>query len=199
MKLKCSIIIQIHHLNSREIKLKNNLFIEMMPLIAFFIAYYITKNIYIATVVCIIASWLQLGLSKIFFKKISKNTIISTILITVLGSLTVALHNKTFIMLKPTMLYWIFGVGLFVSAKLDKNLLKSLLQEQVTLSEQHWKQINTLWVIFFIFMGILNLVIAFQFSEYLWVKFKVFGSLGLMLVFTLITGLYIHKKGKING
>lgn len=179
--------------------MKNNLFIEMMPLIAFFIAYYVTKNIYIATVVCIIASWLQLIITRILFKKISKNSLISTILITVLGTLTVALHNKTFIMLKPTMLYWIFGVGLFISARLGKNLLKSLLEEQITLAEQHWNQINMLWVGFFIFMGILNLVIAFQFSEYLWVKFKVFGSLGLMIIFTLITGFYVHKKGKING
>lgn len=176
--------------------MKNNFFIEMMPLIAFFAAYYITKNIYIATIVCIIASWIQVAIAKITTGSISKMTLLSAVLITVLGSLTVALHNKTFIMIKPTMLYWIFGVGLFISNKIGKNPIKMLLQEQVSLDDKGWNQINLLWVCFFIFMGILNLVIAFHFSEYLWVKFKVFGSLIMMIVFTLITGVVIHQKTK---
>lgn len=181
--------------------MKNNFLIETLPLIAFFAAYFITKNIYIATITCIIASWLQVLITKLTVKKISKNTWISTILITVLGTLTVALHNKMFIMLKPTMLYWIFGVGLLIADKIGKNPLKSLLQEQITLDEKSWSQITFLWVAFFLFMGILNLVIAFNFSEYLWVKFKVFGSLILTVIFTIITGLVINikTKGQING
>lgn len=182
-------------------ELKNNLLIEMMPLIAFFVAYYVTKNIYTATMVCIIASWLQVGLLRVMNGSVGKNTWISTILITVLGTMTVALHNKTFIMLKPTVLYWIFGIGLFISARMGKNPMKIFLQEHISLDNNSWKQINLLWVGFFLFMGILNLVIAFHFSEYLWVKFKVFGSLILMLCFTALTGLIIYQKtkGRING
>ena len=170
----------------------------MFPLIAFFAVYYFTKNIYTATMICIIASWLQLLLYKIKYKKINKNTWISTALITVFGGLTVILHNKTFVMLKPTLLYWIFAVSLFISARMGKNGLKLLLGEQIKLAEKTWQQVNMLWVIFFILMGMLNLFIAFHYSEYVWVKFKVFGGMGLMLVWTLITGLFIYRKSVHN-
>lgn len=181
--------------------MQNNIFFEMFPLIGFFLSYYLTKNLYIATMVCIIASWLQVILSKILYKKVNKNTWISTILITIFGGLTVALHNKTFVMLKPTMLYWIFGVTMFISAKMGKNGIKLLLQEQIQLEERVWQQVNYLWIGFFLIMGALNLFIAFNFSEYIWVQFKVFGGLALMLVFTAITGIFIYlkSKGKVNG
>lgn len=181
--------------------MQNNLFFEMFPLIAFFGVYYFTKNLFIATLVCIIASWIQIILYQLIYKKISLNTWISTLLITVLGGLTIALHNKTFVMLKPTLLYWIFGLTLFISAKLGKNGIKLLLKDQITLDEKIWQQLNLLWVSFFLGMGVLNLVIAFHFSESIWVNFKVFGGLALMLLFTLITGaiIYTKTKGHLNG
>jgi len=180
--------------------MQNNIFFEMFPLIAFFAVYYFTKNIFIATLVCIIASWLQIILYKVVYKKVTKNTWISTLLITVFGGLTIALHNKTFVMLKPTVLYWIFGVSLFISAKMGRNLIKSLLHEQISLKDNVWQQLNLLWLVLFFIMGILNLYIAFHFNEYLWVKFKVFGGFAFMLGGIIISGLFIHlKKGKING
>lgn len=181
--------------------MKNNIFFEMFPLVGFFLVYYFTKNLYTATLVCIVASWLQLALYQILYRKIGKNTWISTILITVFGGLTLVLHNKTFVMLKPTMLYWIFAVSLFVSAKLNKNGIQLLLKDQIQLDDATWNQINLLWVIFFIVMGALNLFIAFNFSEYAWVQFKVFGGFALMLLFTAITGAFIYakSKGKIHG
>lgn len=181
--------------------MKNNIFFEMFPLVGFFLVYYFTKNLYTATLVCIVASWLQLALYQILYRKIGKNTWISTILITVFGGLTLVLHNKTFVMLKPTMLYWIFAVSLFVSAKLNKNGIQLLLKDQIRLDDATWNQINLLWVIFFIVMGALNLFIAFNFSEYAWVQFKVFGGFALMLLFTAITGAFIYakSKGKIHG
>lgn len=180
--------------------MQNNIFFEMFPLIAFFAVYYFTKNIFIATLVCIIASWLQVILYKVIYKKITKNTWISTLLITIFGGLTIALHNKTFVMLKPTVLYWIFGVSLFVSAKMGKNAIKLLLQEQISLEEKVWQQLNWLWVLLFLAMGVLNLYIAFHFNEYLWVKFKVFGGFAFMLCGMIASALLIYlKRGKING
>jgi len=178
--------------------MQNNLLFELLPLIGFFAIYYFTKNIFLATLVCIILSWIQLILYKVLYKKISKNTWLSTLLITIFGGLTVILHNKTFVMLKPTVLYWIMAISLFVSAKLGKNGIKMLLSEQIQLPEKSWEQVNLLWVSFFIVMGALNLFIAFTFSEDIWVKFKVFGGLGLMLFFTLISGLFIYSKTKVN-
>lgn len=174
--------------------MQNNLFFEMLPLIGFFAVYYFTKNIYLATGICIILSWLQLLLYKIIYKRIGKNTWLSTLLITVFGGLTIIFHNKTFVMLKPSVLYWIMAVSLLVSAKMGKNGIKLLLNEHFTLSEKDWGRVNLMWVAFFILMGILNLVVAYSFSEYIWVKFKVFGGFGLMLLFTIISGLFIYSK-----
>src|SRR3990167_10978658 len=94
--------------------MQNNLFFEILPLIAFFTANYLTKNIFLATAICIIMSWSSLILCRIKYRKISKNTWLSTVLITIFGGLTIILHNKTFVMLKPTVLFWLIGFGLII-------------------------------------------------------------------------------------
>lgn len=159
----------------------------MLPLAAFFIVYYITKNIFTATAVCIIASWIQLIMCRIKYKHISKNTWISTILITLFGGLTIILHNKTFVMLKPSVLLWIVGTSLLVSQVLGKNGIKLMLHKEINLPDKIWNTLNTAWGLFFILMGFINLYVAFNFSEYVWVKYKVFGSLTLTLAFMIIT------------
>ncbi len=160
--------------------MQNNFFFEMLPLIAFFAVYYFSKNLFLATAVCIVASWIQLLAYQILYKRIGKNTWISTILITVFGGLTIAFHNKTFVMLKPTVLYWIFATTLLVSAKMGKNAIQLLLQEHCKLKPELWKQLNYFWVIFFVALGFLNLAVALNCSEYVWVKFKVFGEFGVI-------------------
>jgi intracellular septation protein len=181
--------------------MQNNTLIEMIPLAAFFICYYLTHNLFHATFVCIIASWLALGLNWAINRKVANSIWLSTGLITILGTLTIALHNKTFIMLKPTVLYFAFAICLYISDKVGKNLIKALLHGQIELSFSAWQQLNWLWIGFFIVAGVLNLFIAFNFSEYLWVKFKVFGGIALFLANSLVTAGFIYSKtrNKING
>jgi len=167
--------------------MQNNILFEMLPLVAFFIVYYITKNLYMATAICIVASWVQLILCKIKYKHISKNTWISTVLITIFGGLTIILHNKTFVMLKPTVLLWIIGVSLLIGQAMGKNGIKLMLHKEITLPDRVWGKFNLAWGLFFILMGFINIFVAFNFSEYVWVKYKVFGSMGLTLVFMIIT------------
>ena len=174
--------------------MQNNILVEMLPLIAFFAVYYFTKNIFIATGVCIVASWIQVGFMYLKYKKVSKNTLLSCGLITVFGGLTIVLHNKTFIMFKPGLLYWIMGVSMLIGQYMGKNGVKLLLKEQIKLADKDWMLLNMAWVGFFIIMGFLNLYIALSFSEYIWVKFKVFGGLSLMLVFMSVCGIYIYRK-----
>lgn len=176
--------------------MQNNFLFEMLPLVAFFAIYAITKNLYLATACCILASWLQLILCKVKYKHISKNTWLSTILITVFGGLTIILHNKTFVMLKPSVLFWIIGISMLVGQFMGKNSIKLMLAKEMELPESLWSKLNLSWAIFFLVMGIINLVVAFNFSEYTWVKFKVFGSLGLTLLFTLLTVLIVFISQK---
>ncbi|MDQ5921745.1 MAG: intracellular septation protein [Pseudomonadota bacterium] len=176
--------------------MQNNLFFEMLPLVAFFGVYYFTKNIYLATAICIVASWLQLLLCKFKYNHISKNTWISTVLITVFGGLTIILHNKTFVMLKPTLLFWIMGVSLLIGQIAGKNGIKLMLGKEIHLPNSFWAKLNLAWALFFITMGGINLFIAFNYPEDIWVKFKVFGSLGLSIIFTAITAIAVFITQK---
>jgi len=119
---------------------------------------------------------------------------ISLGLVVVLGGLTVWLHSETFIKWKPTGLYWAMGLSLLVSQYLfGRNLLKTLLGEQLQLPEGVWYRLSLAWVAFFAAMGLINLWVAYSFSTDTWVNFKLFGGIGLMLLFTLAQGLYISR------
>lgn len=181
--------------------MQNNFLFESLPLVVFFLTYYFTKNLYMATATCIVISWVNLLICKIKFKKISKNIWISTLLITLLGGLTILLHNKTFVMLKPTALFWILGFSLLISQLMGKNGIKLMLQKEIYLPDRVWNIFGLLWSIFFILMGFINLFVAFNFSEYVWVKYKVFGSLTLTICFTFLTAIaaiILQKRYKKN-
>ena len=171
--------------------MQNNFFFDLIPLVAFFAVYYFTKNIFYATALCIIATWLQVLLCKLKYKKIHNNTWLSAILITIFGGLTIIFHNKTFVMIKPTVLFAIIGVSMIVAQYAGKNGLKLLLEKEFQASDKLWSILNISWGLYFIFLGILNLFVAFNFNEATWVKFKVFGSSMLTIIYLIVTMLII--------
>jgi intracellular septation protein len=148
----------------------------------------------LATLVVIAATLAQVGLFALRGKKIDLMLWVSLALVVVMGGLTVWLHNETFIKWKPTLLYWVMA-GVFALAPLlfGRNVLKLLLGEQLQLPEDVWKRLNIAWVGFFAAMGALNLWVAYSFATATWVNFKLFGSIGLMLVFTIAQGLYLSR------
>jgi intracellular septation protein len=148
----------------------------------------------LSTVVVIIASLAQVAWLKARGKKVDLMLWISLVLVVVLGGLTVWLHSETFIKWKPTGLYWAMGLSFLVSQfAFRRNLLKLMLGEQLQLPEAVWTRLSLAWVGFFAMMGVLNLWVAFNFSTATWVNFKLFGGIGLMLLFTLAQGLYIGR------
>ncbi len=148
----------------------------------------------LATVVVVIASMVQVLWLKARGKKVDLMLWISLGLVVVLGGLTVWLHSETFIKWKPTGLYWAMGLSFLISQTLlGKNLLKLMLGEQLQLPEPVWFRLSLAWVVFFAAMGVLNLWVAYNFSTAAWVNFKLFGGIGLMLLFTLGQGLYISR------
>jgi intracellular septation protein len=148
----------------------------------------------LATVVVVIASLAQVAWLKARGKKVDMMLWISLALVVVLGGLTVWLHSETFIKWKPTGLYWAMGLSFLISQTLlGKNLLKLMIGQQLSLPEAVWHRLGLAWVAFFTLMGILNLWVAFNFSTATWVNFKLFGGIGLMLLFTLAQGLYINR------
>jgi intracellular septation protein len=148
----------------------------------------------LATVVVVLATLAQVLWLKARGQKVDLMLWISLGLVTVLGGLTVWLHSETFIKWKPTGLYWAMGLSFLISQfVLGRNLLKLMLGEQLQLPEPVWTRLSLAWVAFFAGMGVLNLWVAYSFSTDTWVNFKLFGGIGLMLLFTLAQGLYISR------
>ena len=148
----------------------------------------------LATVVVVLATLAQVVYLKARGKKVDMMLWISLALVTVLGGLTVWLHSETFIKWKPTGLYWAMGLSFLVSQfLLGRNLLKLMLGEQLQLPEPVWARLSLAWVAFFAAMGVINLWVAYSFSTDTWVNFKLFGGIGLMLLFTLAQGLVLSR------
>ena len=118
-------------------------------------------------------------------------------IIVVFGGATIYFHDEQFIKLKPTVLYGCFSAVLLLSpALLGKNLMRSIMGKQLTLPDLVWSRLNWAWGLFFAAMGALNLYIAFNFPLTFWVNFKMFGFLGLMIVFVIAQSVYLGRYMK---
>lgn len=168
---------------------------DLFPVILFFAAFKFA-GIYVATGVAIAATFAQIAWVWFRNRKVDTMLWVSLGIIAVMGGLTLLLHDETFIKWKPTILYWSFALALGTSKLLlKKNLIRTLLAEQLTLPENIWQRLNWSWFGFFLFMGFANLAVAFAFglSTDTWVNFKLFGGMGLMLLFVIAQGLLLSK------
>ncbi len=148
----------------------------------------------LATVVVVIATLAQVTWLLARGKKIDMILWVSLALVVVMGGLSIWLHSETFIKWKPTLLYWVMAASLLVAwLGWRKNLIRTLLGEQLTLPEPIWQRLNWAWTAFFALMGALNLWVAYSFATPTWVNFKLFGIMGMLLVFALGQGLYLSR------
>ena len=168
---------------------------DLFPVILFFAAFKL-GDIFIATGVAMAATVAQIAWVWMKHRKVDTMLWVSLGVITIFGGMTLIFHDETFIKWKPTVLYWALAVGLSGSTLFfRKNLIRALLAEQVEAPDFVWRKLNWSWIGFFVFMGFANLAVAFAFnlSTETWVNFKLFGGIGLMLVFALIQGLMLSK------
>ena len=169
---------------------------DLFPVILFFAAFKV-YDIYVATAVAIAATFVQIGWVWLRHRRVENMLWVSLGVIVVFGGATLLFQNETFIKWKPSVLYWAMGLAFWLSqAMFGKNLLKLLMGGQLELPAPVWRTLNLMWISFFAFMGLLNLYVAYSFSTDAWVNFKLFGSLGLMLLFTLAQGLYLSRHMK---
>lgn len=166
---------------------------DMFPVILFFVVFKLF-GIYEATAVAIAATVAQIGWMYFKHRKVEPMMWASLAIITVFGGATIYLQNETFIKWKPTVLYWLFAAALAAGAVFfRKNLIRAMMEKQVVLPEPVWTRLLISWIAFFIVMGILNLYVAFNFSTDAWVNFKLFGGMGLMLLFVIGQALVLAK------
>lgn len=161
------------------------IFFDLLPVILFFVGYKL-YDIYVATAVAIGTTIALIIWSKLVHKKVDKMLMINGIIISVLGGITLLLHDKTFIMWKPTVLYWIGALALLISNHFfRKNLIQQMMHKILNPPKRIWHKLNWAWVFFLIMLGILNLYVAFYFTENTWVNFKLFGVTTLMFAFMI--------------
>ncbi len=194
------------------------LLFDLFPVILFFVTFKVSGNnpesaahlvgtllgsaavdakqapILLATIVVILATIAQIAWVHFRHGKVDRMLWVSLVLVVVFGGMTLVFQDETFIKWKPTILYWVFaGSMAFAALVLKKNPIKAMLGEQLTLPEPVWGKVNLSWIAFFLFMGALNLIVAFNFPTDTWVNFKLFGGMGLLLLFVLGQGLMLSK------
>jgi intracellular septation protein len=166
---------------------------DLFPVILFFAAFKLF-DIYAATAVAIAATFLQIGWLKLRGRKVDTMLWVSLAIIVVFGGATLALRDETFIKWKPTVLYWLFGAVIAAAHLLfRRNIVRAMLGEQMRMPDAAWTRLNWSWAAFFAFMGAANLYVAYNFSTDTWVNFKLFGGMGLMLVFVLVQALFFAR------
>ena len=151
----------------------------------------------LATVVVIVATLAQIIWLKARGRKVDTMLWVSLGLVTVLGGATIYFHSESFIKWKPTMLYWLMGSALLVGQLVFRtNFIQRLMGAQMELPGAVWRTLNWAWAAFFATMGVLNLWIAYSFDTNTWVNFKLFGGMGLMVLFVLGQALYLGRHLK---
>ena len=165
------------------------------PLVIFFFYYYNNdKNLSVAIPPLIVATLVALAVVWFFEKKIPTMPLVSGILITFFGGLTIYFDNPVFIYIKPTIINILFGLALvFGKYFTQEPILKKMLGKSLHLSEEGWKLLTSRWVYFFFGLALLNELVWRTQSEEFWVNFKVWGILPITFIFTGIQIPLINK------
>jgi len=172
---------------------------ELLPLFLFFAAY-LHKDLYFALIVLMVAMPVGLFLKYLKTRKVDPMYMWSTIFLLVLGSATLYFQNKDFLFWKPTAFYWAvalaFTISMFVGSKPLVRRFFDMTAALPTdrLEPAEWRKLNVAWIAFFIVAGLLNIYVAYNFSESFWVKFKVFGLLVLTFLFILAQSFWLMSK-----
>lgn len=167
---------------------------EYLPLVIFYAFYQYFGDIYWATGSLIVTSALQILYYFIKREPVPTRNWVFFGLIAVFGGLTIFMHDDTFLKWKVTIINEFFAVALLISHYVfKKNIIKQFLSESLSLPENVWTKLNLSWAIFFAFCGLLNLYIAFNYEQEIWVNFKVFGLTGLTFIFAIGSIFSLYK------
>ena len=169
------------------------LIFDFFPILLFFIAYKL-YDIYVATLVAIVASFVQVGGYWWKHRRFENLHLITLAMIVVLGGATLYLQDESFIKWKPTLVNWIAGV-LFLGSHFigGKTIIERMMGHAIMLPAMIWRRLSVAWVLFFVLLGVVNLYVVYSFDTDTWVNFKLFGMLGLTLVFVIGQAFYLSR------
>ena len=166
--------------------------LDLGPLLLFFFAN-AKLGIFWATGVFMAAVLVSLVVSYVLIRRLPVMAVVSAIIVTVFGGLTIALENDTFIKVKPTIIYLLFAGILFGGLIFKKPLLEIAFDQVFHLTEEGWRKLTIRWAVFFLALAVLNEIVWRNFSTDTWVSFKVFGALPLTFVFAMLQMPLLNK------
>ena len=158
--------------------------LELGPLLIFFFANG-RFGIFAATGAFMAAMAVALAASWMINRRLAVMPLVTGIVVAIFGTLTLVLHDDTFIKMKPTIVNTLFGVVLLGGLFFGKSLLGYVFNAAFQLDAEGWKKLTLRWGIFFLFLAVLNEVVWRNFSDAVWVNFKVWGTMPITILFTL--------------
>ncbi|NOZ53524.1 MAG: septation protein A [Gammaproteobacteria bacterium] len=172
------------------------LLVDFFPILLFFLAYKL-YGIYTATVVAIVASFVQVGWYWFKHKRFENTHLITLAIILVFGGATLLLQDELFIKWKPTVLNWVFGIAFLASNFIGKKtIVERMMGNNISLPANIWNKLNLSWVVFFIALGFLNLYVVYNFDTDTWVNFKLFGMMALTAIFVVAQAIYMSRHAE---
>ncbi len=177
------------------------LLLDFFPVLLFFIVYKSyddpTEGIIAATAVAIVASIVQVAYTRFKYGRVENMHLITLALIVVLGGATILLRDEMFIKWKPSVVNWLFA-AVFLGSQFigSKNIVRRMMDKAVTLEDFIWTRLNLAWAGFFVFAGLLNVYVVYNYDTDTWVNFKLFGLLGLTVAFVIAQSFYLMRHIK---
>ncbi len=175
-----------------------NALVDLLPVVAFVLAYWL-YDFHTAVAVIMAAMVLQVAITWLVKRTVSRMTLASAALVVVFGGVSLALDNDLIFKWKPTVLNWAFALvfigSQFIGHKtIIQRLLQSVSTEPINMEPGDWRTLNQMWALFFFASGAANIYVAYNFPESVWVNFKLFGLMGMTLVFVLLQGLWLSRR-----
>ena len=158
--------------------------LELGPLILFFVAnaYF---GLFRATGIFMVATIVTLAVSWALTRRLAIMPLVSAVVVLIFGSLALYLQNETFIKIKPTIIYLLFGGTLLGGLAFGRPLLGYVFDSVFRLDDTGWRKLTLRWGLFFLAMAALNEAVRLYFDTDTWVAFKAFGFVPLTIAFTL--------------
>jgi intracellular septation protein len=174
---------------------------DFFPILLFFVAYKVFEDpaqpqraILVATAVAIVATAVQVGVYWWREHRVERMHLVTLALILVLGGATLLLNDEIYIKWKPTVVNWLFALVFLTSQFVGRApVTRRLMEGNIQLPDGVWTRLNLSWVGFFFVLGLANLYVVYSFDTATWVNFKLFGLIGLTLLFALGQGLYLAR------
>lgn len=162
------------------------IFLDLAPAVAF-LAALLLGDIYVATAVLIASLWIALLAYRLIYGNVRKSHLLIAASATLLGGMTLYLHNEIFIKWKPTLVYAVFALGMLGNRLLGRQpFMQKALHEAFDMPDELWRRVELAWVGFWVLCGLLNLYVAYHFSAQAWGVYKIVSAFALPVAFMLL-------------